>query len=56
MAKMKKNLFAIFLIVTTLLNVGVAVTNYGYGCEIKQGLLMCGSKTKRLDGCYNEVR
>lgn len=53
---MKKNLFAIFLIVTTLLNVGAGAVNFDYGCEIKQGLLMCGSKEKRLEGCYSEIK
>lgn len=53
---MKKNLFAILIILATLVNVGAGVANSDYGCEIKQGLLMCGSKIKRLEGCYSEVK
>ena len=29
-----------------------AAGDRGYGCEIKQGIMVCGSKDARLEGCY----
>jgi len=54
-ATMKKKVF--FGIVSiVLLYLVWAAGNVGLGCSINQGLLMCGSKNARLDGCYREVK
>lgn len=54
-ATMKKKVF--FGIVSiVLLYLVWAAGNVGLGCSINQGLLMCGSKEKRLEGCYTEVK
>jgi len=43
-------------IVVTLIVICVPLAwiagSYGYGCEVKQGVVMCGSKEARLEGCY----
>jgi len=54
-ATMKKKVF--FGIVSiVLLYLVWAAGNVGLGCSINQGLLMCGSKNARLEGCYTEVK
>ena len=54
-ATMKKKVF--FGIVSiVLLYLVWAAGNVGLGCSINQELLMCGSKEKRLEGCYREVK
>ena len=54
-ATMKKKVF-FGIISIVLLYLVWAAGNVGLGCSINQGLLMCGSKEKRLEGCYMEVK
>ncbi len=50
----KKVFFGITAIV--LLYLVWSAGNVGLGCSINQGLLMCGSKNARLEGCYMEIK
>ena len=50
----KKVFFGISAIV--LLYLVWAAGNVGLGCSVNQGLLICGSKNARLEGCYREVK
>ena len=54
-ATMKKKI-AICIGAASVLYLVWSAGNVGLGCSINQELLMCGSKEKRLEGCYREVK
>jgi hypothetical protein len=51
-AKAKKIAYVVFML--SIIGATYAIGKYDLGCEIKGSLIMCGSKTSRLEGCYVE--